>query len=88
MHMTSARISDADKLGWTLAKGYSVKSPEPTAPVYLTKTDNSMHAAGGMISTARDLAQFLNASESGKGRKPTDIARIRCFRVSAKSSVL
>ncbi len=59
MHMTSARISDAEKHGWTLAKGYSVKSPEPTAPVYLTKTDNSMHAAGGMISTARDLAQFL-----------------------------
>lgn len=59
MNITSARISDAQKNQWTLAKGYSVKSPEPTVPVYLTKNDASMHAAGGMISTARDLARFL-----------------------------
>jgi CubicO group peptidase (beta-lactamase class C family) len=59
MDSTSARISDAHQHNWTLAKGYSIKSPEPTDPVYLTKTDKTMHAAGGIISTARDLAQFL-----------------------------
>lgn len=59
MSHTSARISDAAKKQWELAKGYSVKSPTPNEPVYLTKTDNSMHAAGGIITTAKDMANFV-----------------------------
>ena len=59
MTHTSAKISDVTAHHWSLAQGYSVKSPEPSTPVYLKKTDNSMHAAGGMVSTASDLARFL-----------------------------
>ncbi|WP_394221456.1 serine hydrolase domain-containing protein [Alteromonas gracilis] len=59
MFRTSARISDAKKNDWLLARGYSVKSHEPTEPVYLTKTDDSMQSAGGIITTAKDLANFV-----------------------------
>lgn len=65
MNQTSALMSDATSNDWELAKGYSVKSATPTTPVYLTKTDNSMHAAGGMITTAQDIAKFLLAQVNG-----------------------
>jgi CubicO group peptidase (beta-lactamase class C family) len=61
MTKTSALMSDIDKNNWQDTRGYSVKSPKPSAPVYLRKTDKTMHAAGGMVSTARDLAKFLIA---------------------------
>ena len=54
-------MSDAKKHQWQLAHGYSVKSPTPEEPVYLTKVDSSMQSAGGMISTAPDIARFLMA---------------------------
>ncbi len=67
MQSTSARMSDIGKNNWVYAQGYSVKSPEPETPVYLTKNDASMHAAGGMVSTAKDLARFLIAqTNNGK----------------------
>lgn len=59
MQHTSARMSDVLTNNWKMAKGYSVKSQDPKTPVYLRKTDKSMHAAGGMVSSARDLARFL-----------------------------
>ncbi|GEA10631.1 serine hydrolase domain-containing protein [Alteromonas sp. KUL49] len=65
MNQTSALMSDATSNDWALAKGYSVKSPTPTTPVYLIKTDDSMHAAGGMITTAQDMAKFLLAQVNG-----------------------
>lgn len=61
MEHTSAYMSDAKKHQWQLAKGYSVKLPTPEEPVYLTKVDSSMQSAGGMISTAPDIARFLMA---------------------------
>ena len=61
MQHSSARISDAVKQNWALVRNYSVKSPNPENPVHLHKTDTSMHAAGGVISTARDLSRFLTA---------------------------
>lgn len=61
MEQSSARMSDISKNNWDYAKGYSVKSDNPNKPVYLTKTDSSMHAAGGMLSTAKDLSRFLIA---------------------------
>ena len=59
MNHTSSYISDATSNNWKLARGYSVKSPTPNEPVYLTKTDNSMQSAGGMITTANDMANFI-----------------------------
>ncbi|WP_346993093.1 hypothetical protein [Alteromonas gracilis] len=45
MNHTSSYISDATSNNWQLARGYSVKSPTPNEPVYLTKTDSSMQSA-------------------------------------------
>lgn len=61
MTHTSAYMSDADKHGWTVAKPYSLMSRNPTQPLYLQKTDATMQAAGGMITTADDMARFLIA---------------------------
>lgn len=58
---TSPYISDAKQLGWSLAKGYSVKSDNKKVPVHLSKMNNTMHAAGGMISNVKDLSNFLIA---------------------------
>ena len=64
MQHTSARISEAEVKGWPLARPYSFASAEPNEPLYLTKADNTMQAAGGLVSTAPDLAKFLLAQLS------------------------
>jgi len=61
MQKTSSYMSDAVKNDWQVAKPYSFKSEKPTTPLYLVKQDNTMQAAGGMISTAHDLGRFLIA---------------------------
>jgi len=61
MQRTSAYISQARAHGWTMALPYSLASDEPRTPLYLTKSDDTMQAAGGMVSTAPDLAKFLIA---------------------------
>jgi len=71
MTRTTARASVADAAGWPVAKPYSFAAADRTQPLYLRKTDATMHAAGGMLSTAPDLATFLIAQlADGKlGRK-------------------
>ncbi len=61
MRHTTARISQAEAAGWTLAKPYSWASEDPRVPLYLAKSDDTMQAAGGLVSTAPDLARFLLA---------------------------
>lgn len=61
MQRTTAYISRATANGWPLARPYSFASADPNRPLYLTKADNTMHAAGGLVSTAPDLARFLLA---------------------------
>lgn len=61
MRHTTARISRAHAAGWILAKPYSFASDEPGVPLYLAKSDDTMQAAGGLVSTAPDLARFLLA---------------------------
>lgn len=61
MAHSSARQSEAKQ--WPLALPYSLmKSAEP---LYLQKTDATMHAAGGMFATAGDLARFVTAQLPG-----------------------
>lgn len=61
MQHSSARQSEAAQ--WPLALPYSLlKSAEP---LYLQKTDATMHAAGGMFATAGDLARFVAAQLPG-----------------------
>lgn len=55
---SSAYISDVEKNGWQLAKPYSILNGTDK-PLYLEKQDNTMHAGGGMISSAKDMANFL-----------------------------
>lgn len=59
MQRTTAYISQAEANGWPLARPYSLAGADPDQPLYLTKSDNTMQAAGGMVSTAPDLAKFL-----------------------------
>lgn len=61
MRHTTAWISRAQAAGWRLAKPYSLASEDPRAPLYLTKSDDTMQAAGGLVSTAPDLSRFLLA---------------------------
>lgn len=61
MRRTSAYISEAEAKGWPLAKPYSFAGAHPNVPLYLRKSDNTMQAAGGLVSTAPDLAKFLIA---------------------------
>ncbi len=61
MRHTTASVSRAEADGWPLARPYSFASARNAEPLYLTKSDPTMHAAGGLLSTAPDLARFLIA---------------------------
>lgn len=61
MQHSSARQSEAAK--WPLALPYSLL--KSAGPLYLQKTDATMHAAGGMFATAGDLAKFVAAQLPG-----------------------
>jgi CubicO group peptidase (beta-lactamase class C family) len=61
MRHTTAYVSEATGAGWRLAKPYSIQSGQRDRALYLEKADETMHAAGGMLSTAPDLARFLMA---------------------------
>lgn len=66
------------------ATPYSSTSVQPGAPLYLFKNANTMHSAGGLISTARDLSQFLIA-QLNQGR--VEGKQVFSERVIAKSQV-
>jgi len=66
MTHSTAYISEARNNHWALAKPYSFFSSTPKKALYLTKRDNTMHAAGGVISTASDMTNFLKAQLSTK----------------------
>lgn len=57
---TSARSSTLRDIS-NVAKPYSLMANNRTSALYFQKTDETMHAAGGMYSTASDLGQFLIA---------------------------
>ena len=78
MRHTTALASQADARGWTVAKPYAFVSADRNVPLYLRKTDATMHAAGGMLSTAPDLANFLiaqlaNGELDGTQRLPASV---------------
>ncbi|WP_448568333.1 serine hydrolase domain-containing protein [Thalassotalea ganghwensis] len=78
MPNTSARMSDYQNKHVNVAKPYSLMASEPTTPLYLEKVDQTMQAAGGMVSTTSDLAKFaiaqLNLGKvEGKQVFPADV---------------
>lgn len=89
MQRTSAYISKAEAAGWSLAKPYSFASTQPREPLYLSKADETMHAAGGVVSTAPDLAKFLMAQTgNAKTISKTVIERSHAPQVSLTSQYL
>ena len=61
LNQTSARMSDMSNADLSVAKPYSLMMAEPNQPLYLEKVDQTMHAAGGMVSSTNDLARFIIA---------------------------
>jgi len=61
MSLTSAQMSTFTAKHVAVAKPYSLMVPTQPDALYLEKVDQTMHAAGGMVSTANDLARFLIA---------------------------
>ncbi len=62
MNNTSANMSDVDKYKWKDAQPYDVINAEgDLSALELKKQDRIMHAAGGLISTPRDMSKFLLA---------------------------
>ncbi|AZQ83757.1 class C beta-lactamase-related serine hydrolase [Colwellia sp. Arc7-635] len=61
MSHTSSYMTDAAKQGFEVARPYSLFSNNPREIYAFEKSNLNMHAAGGTISTAADLARFLIA---------------------------
>ena len=61
MTRSSAYMSASNRPGWNTPKTYSFRNHDKHAPLYLTKKDNTMHAAGGVIATATDLGKLVIA---------------------------
>jgi len=81
MTHTSSIMSHARQSGWDIAKPYSFINSiahNKTDPLYLEKVDNTMHSAGGMVTSATDMAQMVIAQLNqgkieGKQVIPADI---------------
>jgi CubicO group peptidase (beta-lactamase class C family) len=61
MKHTSAIMSDVEQPGWSIAEPYFYFSDDKNEKLYLSKKDNTMHAAGGMVASAHDIGRFLIA---------------------------
>jgi CubicO group peptidase (beta-lactamase class C family) len=61
MSRTTAYMSAAKKNNWTMALPYAGYGPNGVERLYLEKTDNTMQSAGGVITTASDIALWLQA---------------------------
>lgn len=71
MNHTTGYISKAEKASWPMALPYLGRGKDNIQEVYLKKKDNTMQAAGGLITTGEDLAKWLkvqinNGSLDGK----------------------
>lgn len=60
MKHTSTHMSTAIKQGWEIAKPHTQNNDEnQLTRLSLEKKDNTMHAAGGILSTAEDMARYM-----------------------------
>lgn len=77
MTRTTARVSEA--AAWPLASPHTTR-PDGPARIPFLKNDETMHAAGGMLTTAADLARWLEANLNGgrvDGRQAIPAAALR-----------
>ena len=61
MKHTTAYISLAEKNKWKMAAPYDAGGVNGLTRLYLTKKDNTMQSAGGLVTSATDLAKWLQA---------------------------
>lgn len=66
MDHTTAYMSKAEKNDWQLALPYAGLAPDDIRRLYLRKKDNTMQAAGGLITTGSDMARWLRL-QLGRG---------------------
>lgn len=59
MTRTSATVSRGDRAGWPKAAPYFGLDPGGIRRLYLEKQDNTMQSAGGIMTTAVDVARWL-----------------------------
>lgn len=59
MNRTSAYISKAKQENWAMALPYMGRAEDDIREVYLKKKDNTMQAAGGLVTNGEDLANWL-----------------------------
>lgn len=59
MSHTSAYVSRMEQKGVPMSASYFCSSPDNIEEVYLRKQDNTMQSAGGMVASAKDLANWL-----------------------------
>lgn len=65
MTRTTAYPSRAASAGWQTARPYAAAGPGELERLYLEKTDSSMQSAGGLLSTAQDMARWLEIQING-----------------------
>jgi CubicO group peptidase (beta-lactamase class C family) len=78
MKHTSSYTSDAAKKGFEIARPYGLYVDDPREVLPFEKSDATMQAAGGTVSSARDMAKFLIAQLNegmvdGKQVIPADV---------------
>lgn len=79
MEKSSTNMSTAKNNGWKVAKPHTQLNPSRELKrLYLEKKDNIMHAAGGIISTPRDMSKLIimhlnNGKLDGKQIFDTDL---------------
>ena len=61
MRHTTAYVSLAEKNKWKMAAPYDAFGEKGLTKISLTKKDNTMQSAGGVITTAADLSKWLQA---------------------------
>ena len=64
MTHTTARVSEAEAARWPMASPH-MTLPEGVQRIPNLKLDNTMHAAGGILTTPEDLARWLQAQLTG-----------------------
>jgi CubicO group peptidase (beta-lactamase class C family) len=83
MTHTTARVSEAEAGRWPMASPH-LTMPEGVQRIASMKTDATMHAAGGMLTTGEDVARWLQAQLTGgrvDGRQALPEAVVRLAHV-------
>lgn len=78
MDRTTAYVSEAEKENWPIALPYNGEGVNNIKELYLKKKDNTMQAAGGLLSTPEDMAKWLkvhigNGTINGQNIFPKDL---------------